>query len=48
MNFEEHAAKALVLEPASIPVPRGILCRSPAEAEASFDAIGPCVVKAQA
>ena len=43
MNFEEHAAKALVLEPASIPVPR----RSPAEAEAGFAAIGPCVVKAQ-
>jgi succinyl-CoA synthetase beta subunit len=47
MNFEEHAAKALVLRPAAIPVPRGILCRSPAEAEAAFAAIGPCVVKAQ-
>ena len=47
MNFEEHAAKTLVLGPASIPVPRGILCRSPAEAEAAFAAIGPCVVKAQ-
>jgi succinyl-CoA synthetase beta subunit len=47
MNFEEHAAKTLVLGPASIPVPRGILSRSPAEAEAAFAAIGPCVVKAQ-
>ena len=32
MNFEEHAAKSLVLSPAGIPVPRGILCISPAEA----------------
>jgi succinyl-CoA synthetase beta subunit len=47
MNFEEHAAKALVLGPAAIPVPRGVLCRSAAEAEAGFAAIGPCVVKAQ-
>jgi succinyl-CoA synthetase beta subunit len=47
MNFEEHAAKAQVLAPASIPVPRGRLCRSPAEAESAFAAIGPCVVKAQ-
>lgn len=47
MNFEEHAAKAHVLMPASIAVPRGVLCRSPGEARAAFDAIGPCVVKAQ-
>jgi succinyl-CoA synthetase beta subunit len=47
MNFEEHAAKAQVLGPASITVPRGKLCRSPAEAEVAFGAIGPCVVKAQ-
>ena len=47
MNFEEHAAKMLVLSPASIPVPRGRLCRSPAEAEAAHAGIGPCVVKAQ-
>jgi succinyl-CoA synthetase beta subunit len=47
MNFEEHAAKARVLGPAAIPVPRGILCRSSAEAEAAFAAVGPCVVKAQ-
>jgi succinyl-CoA synthetase beta subunit len=48
MNFEEHAAKAKVLAPASIAVPRGVLCRSAEEARAAFDAVGPCVVKAQA
>jgi succinyl-CoA synthetase beta subunit len=47
MNFEEHAAKAKVLAPASIEVPRGMPCRSPEEARTAFDAIGPCVVKAQ-
>jgi succinyl-CoA synthetase beta subunit len=47
MNFEEHAAKAKVLAPGSIEVPRGVLCRSPEEAEAAFGTIGPCVVKAQ-
>jgi succinyl-CoA synthetase beta subunit len=47
MNFEEYAAKTNVLRPAAIPVPHGRLCRSPAEAEAAFGAIGPCVVKAQ-
>ena len=47
MNFEEHAAKAKVLAPASIAVPRGMLCRSSEEARTAFDAIGPCVVKAQ-
>jgi succinyl-CoA synthetase beta subunit len=47
MNFEEHAAKAKVLAPASIAVPRGVLCRSPEEAGAAFEALGPCVVKAQ-
>jgi succinyl-CoA synthetase beta subunit len=47
MNFEEHAAKAKVLGPASIAVPRGMLCRSSEEVRAAFDAIGPCVVKAQ-
>jgi succinyl-CoA synthetase beta subunit len=47
MNFEEHAAKAKVLVPASIAVPRGRLCVTAAEAEAAFGAIGPCVVKAQ-
>ena len=47
MNFEEHGAKTKVLAPASIVVPRGVLCRSPEEARAAFEAIGPCVVKAQ-
>ena len=47
MNFEEHGAKTKVLAPASIAVPRGVLCRSPEEARAAFEAIGPCVVKAQ-
>ena len=47
MNFEEHVAKAKVLAPASVAVPRGVLCRSPEEARAAFEAIGPCVVKAQ-
>ena len=47
MNFEEHAAKALVLAPAGIPTPRGILCVSAEEAAAAAAQIGPCVVKAQ-
>jgi succinyl-CoA synthetase beta subunit len=47
MNFEEHAAKANVLLPAGVPVPRGMLCRSAEEAGAAFAAIGSCVVKAQ-
>jgi succinyl-CoA synthetase beta subunit len=47
MNFEEHVAKARVLVPASVPVPRGKLCVSPDEAAAAFAEIGPCVIKAQ-
>jgi succinyl-CoA synthetase beta subunit len=47
MNFEEHVAKAKVLVPASVPVPRGRLCVTPEEAAAAFGDIGPCVVKAQ-
>ena len=47
MNFEEHVAKSLVLAPAGIPVPRGVLCVSAAEAAQAAAAIGPCVVKAQ-
>ncbi len=47
MNFEEHAAKSLVLAPAGIPIPRGVLCVSAAEAAEAAAAIGPCVVKAQ-
>jgi succinyl-CoA synthetase beta subunit len=47
MNFEEHAAKALVLAPAGIAVPRGVLCASVGEVAKAAAAIGPCVVKAQ-
>jgi succinyl-CoA synthetase beta subunit len=47
MNFEEHAAKSLILTPAGIPVPRGVLCTSAAEAGKAAAQIGPCVVKAQ-
>jgi succinyl-CoA synthetase beta subunit len=47
MNFEEQAAKSLILGPAGIPVPRGVLCGSAAEAAQAAAALGPCVVKAQ-
>jgi succinyl-CoA synthetase beta subunit len=47
MNFEEYAAKAMILTPAGIPVPRGILCVSAAEASVAAAKIGPCVIKAQ-
>jgi succinyl-CoA synthetase beta subunit len=47
VNFEEHAAKSLILTSAGIPVPRGILCTSAAEAAKAAEKIGPCVVKAQ-
>lgn len=47
MNFVEHIAKEHVLRPAGIPVPQGLLVRSPAEAAEAFGSIGPCVIKAQ-
>jgi succinyl-CoA synthetase beta subunit len=47
MNFEEHAAKALVLAPAGIPIPRGILVTDAKAAAEAAAQIGPCVVKAQ-
>jgi succinyl-CoA synthetase beta subunit len=47
MNFEEYAAKAKVLAPAGVPVPRGKLCSAPDEAKSAFREIGPCVIKAQ-
>jgi succinyl-CoA synthetase beta subunit len=47
MNFVEHIAKAHVLGPAGISVPRGVLCRSSEEAVSAFAGIGACVVKAQ-
>ncbi len=46
MNFEEHAAKPL-LKAAGIAVPDGRLARTADDAAKAFDAIGPCVVKAQ-
>ena len=47
MNFLEHVAKARVLAPTGIPVPRAILCQTPEEAAAAFADLGPCMVKAQ-
>jgi succinyl-CoA synthetase beta subunit len=47
MNFDEHAAKSLVLAPAGIPVPRGQICRTTKEAAEAVRAIGPAVIKAQ-
>ncbi|MBB2964591.1 succinate--CoA ligase subunit beta [Methylobacterium sp. R2-1] len=47
MNFMEHVAKARVLAPAGIPVPRAVHCRTPEDAAAAFEALGPCMVKAQ-
>ncbi|HKS87656.1 MAG TPA: ATP-grasp domain-containing protein [Pseudolabrys sp.] len=47
MNFEEYAAKTMILAPAGIAVPRGQLCISAAEAAMAAVSIGPCVVKAQ-
>src|SRR6185312_1291883 len=47
MNFDEHAAKSLILAPAAIPVQRGMLCITVAEAAMAAANIGPCVVKAQ-
>jgi succinyl-CoA synthetase beta subunit len=47
MNFDEHAAKSLVLAPAGIPVPRGQICRTAKEAAEAVRAIGPAIIKAQ-
>ena len=47
MNLEEYAAKRDVLTPAGIPVPKGIVCRTPDEVAAAVTKIGPSVVKAQ-
>lgn len=47
MNFLEHVAKAQVLAPAGIPVPRSVHCRTPEEAALAFEELGPCMVKAQ-
>jgi succinyl-CoA synthetase beta subunit len=47
MNFEEYTAKSMILAPAGVPVPRGQLCLSAAEAAQAAASIGPCVIKAQ-
>jgi succinyl-CoA synthetase beta subunit len=47
MNFEEHAAKSLVLAPAGIAVPRGQLCTTAKQAAEAVRTIGPAVIKAQ-
>ena len=46
MNFEEYAGKPL-LKAVGIAVPDGKLATTSDEAVDAFDAIGPCVVKAQ-
>jgi len=48
MDFEDHAAKVLILAPAGIAVPRGFVCTTAEEAARAAAKIGPCVVKAQA
>ncbi|WP_424627753.1 succinate--CoA ligase subunit beta [Bradyrhizobium sp. SYSU BS000235] len=47
MNFEEYAAKQSVLASAGVPIPNGMVCRSPEEASAAVAKIGPSVIKAQ-
>ena len=47
MNLEEYAAKRYVLLPAGVPIPNGMVCRTPEEASAAVARIGPSVVKAQ-
>src|SRR3954452_24090104 len=47
MNFEEYAAKSLVLGPAGISIPRGQFCTAASEAAEAVRALGPAVIKAQ-
>src|SRR6185312_16015307 len=47
MNLEEYAAKRGVLQPAGVPTPRGMICKTPEEAADAVRNIGPAVVKAQ-
>lgn len=47
MDFEEHAAKTQILQPAGVPIPRGRVCTTPYEAAAAVAVIGRSVVKAQ-
>eukprot|EP00119_Amphimedon_queenslandica_P017547 XP_019857966.1 PREDICTED: uncharacterized protein LOC100637479 [Amphimedon queenslandica] len=46
MNFEEHAAKPLLAD-AGIPIPKGEIARSAAEAKKIAEALGKVVIKAQ-
>ena len=47
MNLEEYAAKQSVLLPAGVPIPRGVVCKTPEETSDAVAKIGPSVVKAQ-
>ncbi len=47
MKLEEHAAKAVVLRPAGVPLGKGRLCTTPEEVADAVREIGPSVVKAQ-
>ncbi|MCJ2061160.1 acetate--CoA ligase family protein [Methylobacterium sp. J-088] len=47
MNFLEHVAKARVLAPAGIPVPRAIHCLTAEDAAVAAAELGPCMIKAQ-
>jgi succinyl-CoA synthetase beta subunit len=47
MNLEEYAAKQNVLVPAGVPIPRGVVCKSPEETSNAVSKIGPSVIKAQ-
>jgi succinyl-CoA synthetase beta subunit len=47
MNLEEYAAKQSVLAFAGVPIPNGMVCKSPEEASAAVAKIGPSVIKAQ-
>jgi succinyl-CoA synthetase beta subunit len=47
MNFLEHVAKARVLAPAGIPVPKALHCLTAEDAAVAVAELGPCMVKAQ-
>jgi succinyl-CoA synthetase beta subunit len=47
MNLEEYSAKQNVLQPAGVPIPNGVICKTPEEASAAVAKIGPSIVKAQ-
>lgn len=47
MNLEEYAAKQSVLASAGVPIPNGVVCKSPEEVSAAVAKIGPSVIKAQ-